>query len=85
MPTLSFTIISFTYVEINYSAYGFTLITPCFRTPFVVGHPLFFTDIIIFSVRKHVFGHPLFADTPIFHRNFFSVRKHRVIKVHIFH
>ena len=69
MPTLSFTIISFTYVEINYSAYGFTLITPCFRTPFVVGHPLFFTDIIIFSVRKNVFGHPLFADTPTFHRN----------------
>jgi len=30
-----------------------TVITPCFRTPFVFGHPLFFTEIIIFSVRKH--------------------------------
>jgi len=30
-----------------------TAITPCFRTPFVFGHPLFFTEIIMFSVRKH--------------------------------
>jgi len=33
----------------------FTVITPCFRTPFVFGHPLFFTEMIVFSVRKHVF------------------------------
>jgi len=47
-----------------------TVITLCFRTPFVFGHPLFFIEIIFFDAQKHVFfGNPLFSVTPIFHRN----------------
>jgi len=67
--------------------FKFTVITLCFRTPFALGHPLFVTEIIIFSVPKHVFrtsfvfGHPLFFTKIII----FSVRKHRLIAVLGFH
>ena len=52
-----------------------TVITLCFRTPSVFGQPLFLIEIIIFYMHKNMFfGHPLFSDTPIFHRNnYFSV------------
>jgi len=47
-----------------------TVITLCFWTPFLFGHPLYFIEKKNFLVAQNMFfGHPKFSDTPIFHRN----------------
>jgi len=50
-----------------FKVFQHTVITPCFRTPFVFGHPLFFTEIINFLASENMFfEHPLFSDIPYF-------------------
>jgi len=57
-----------------------TVITPCFRTPFIFGHPLFHRKKKLPSDNMF-FGHPLCSDTPLFSPKItiFSIRKHGVI------